>query len=359
MPTLLERYTEACNFPGVLDEARVEACLESYLKALGITRRVVRIRAGWQLSDYPDLERQTSEILDDAVKRSPGLARDALDARDARAARAALDALDARAARDALDARLQPPDAGAVQRFAAWCVWRGGWYWGVSDLSWTATTHVGAVQLGHSNVMTWSEHVFEAFAAGCWILHFTGETLYWVAKPTVHVDRSEGRRRLHNETHAALECDLENVYFVRGVQVPAFVPVRPDWITLQHIDSERDAEVRRIMLEKFGVARYVKESGAKTVDECAADHPIIGLRTAKLYRTDLAGDEPVLMLDMLNSTPEPDGSVKRYMIRVDPKAYGGRAALECHAAMASTYRWPADGSFVFASPEDYRPEAES
>lgn len=64
------------------------------------------------------------------------------------------------------------------------------------------------------------------------------------------------------------------------------------------------------------------------------------------------------MLDMLNSTPEPDGSVKRYMIRVDPRAYGGRAATECHAAMASTYRWP-DGSFVFATPEDYRPSAES
>lgn len=78
----------------------------------------------------------------------------------------------------------------------------------------------------------------------------------------------------------------------------------------------------------------------------------------KIDKIPATAGEPVLMLDMLNSTPEPDGSVKRYMIRVDPKAYGGAAALDCHAAMASTYRWP-DGSFVFATPDQYQPAAES
>ena len=62
------------------------------------------------------------------------------------------------------------------------------------------------------------------------------------------------------------------------------------------------------------------------------------------------------MLDMLNSTPEPDGTTKRYMIRVDPAAYGG--IRDCLSAMASTYRY-ADGALLFAKPSDYMPSVES
>ena len=83
---------------------------------------------------------------------------------------------------------------------------------------------------------------------------------------------------------------------------------------------------------------------------------MVGLRSAKLYRQELDDDEPIVMLDMLNSTPEPDGTTKRYMIRVDPNAYGG--VTTCLAAMASTYRMP-DGSLLFNRPEDYTPQAES
>src|SRR5688572_21775224 len=104
-PTLLERYTEACNFPGVLDESRVEQCLAGYLKALGMERKIVRIRPGWELDDYPDLAKQANEILDDIARRNPAFALAARAARDARDARDALAALDASAALAALDAR--------------------------------------------------------------------------------------------------------------------------------------------------------------------------------------------------------------------------------------------------------------
>ena len=110
------------------------------------------------------------------------------------------------------------------------------------------------------------------------------------------------------------------------------------------------------MLDLFGVERYVRESGAKVIDECSTNHPIFGLRTAKLYRKELNNDEPIVMLDMLNSTPEPDGTTKRYMIRVDPNAYGG--IKTCLAAMASTYRMP-DGSLLFSNPSDYSPSQET
>ena len=63
-------------------------------------------------------------------------------------------------------------------------------------------------------------------------------------------------------------------------------------------------------------------------------------------------------MDLLNSTPEPDGTVKRYLLRVDPNAYGGEASRFIHAAVASTWR-NADGSLTFSDWRDYDPDAES
>src|ERR1700688_576696 len=111
--TDLQRFTEACNYPGRLDEAAVEAHLTNYLRALGIERKIVRLRGGWDLREHPSLDRSINAILDDFVKRSASAhaahaaraAHDARDAHDARAARAAHAARAARAARDAHHAR--------------------------------------------------------------------------------------------------------------------------------------------------------------------------------------------------------------------------------------------------------------
>ena len=108
------------------------------------------------------------------------------------------------------------------------------------------------------------------------------------------------------------------LYCVHGVRVPAWVIESPDLLNVARIDGERNAEVRRVMLDRFGIDRYMRESGAKVLDECPADHPMKGLRTARLLRRDVEGDEAITVVDLLNSTPEPDGTVKRYMIRVPP-----------------------------------------
>lgn len=47
-----DRYVSACDYPGVIDEAKIESSLRTYLSALGIgARQVVRIRAGWALDE--------------------------------------------------------------------------------------------------------------------------------------------------------------------------------------------------------------------------------------------------------------------------------------------------------------------
>lgn len=148
------------------------------------------------------------------------------------------------------------------------------------------------------------------------------------------------------------------LWHVHGVRVTEQIVLHPHTLSVQQIQQEQNAEVRRVMIERFGQERFIRESGASLIDEAPSTHPVVGLRSARLYRKDLSGDEPIVMLDMLNSTPEPDGSTKRYMIRIDPNAYNGKAACFCLAAMASTYRM-SDGSMLFNAPEDYAPEIET
>jgi hypothetical protein len=135
--------------------------------------------------------------------------------------------------------------------------------------------------------------------------------VYWIAKPAVHIEHVNGLRRLHGEDGPALESDAENLYFWHGVLVPAFVVVRPDWITLDHIRREENAEVRRVMLERFGFDRYIAESGAV---------PVHADDVGTLYRIELPGeDEPLVVVSVMNSTAEPDGHFKQYVLRVDPQ----------------------------------------
>lgn len=221
------------------------------------------------------------------------------------------------AAMDATDAMAA---ISSLHRFAQWCLqstgyW--GWYWRF-EMSVMAAFHIGAVQLGREEVKKWALPCYEAFLAGCWFLHWTEDTLYWVAKPTVHVERLENGRRLHNDKGAAVESDVENLYFWHGVLVPAYAVVRPDWITVKEIQAEENVEVRRVLMERYGLGRYLEDSGAKKIH---ADE------LGELYRTDIPGDEPLVMVKVMNSTPEPDGSFKPYFLRVPPAIARARDAV--------------------------------
>lgn len=205
-------------------------------------------------------------------------------------------------ARDALAAR----GRNALRRFAEWCVQRGAWlFWW--DLSWITTTFIGAQQTGTS--IPWARPLFEAYIAGAWFLYWTDDTLYWVAKPTMHMEQTPNGRRLHCETGPALESDAEDLYFWHGVLVPSFAVIRPDLITATHVQQEENAEVRRVLMERMGFDRFVAESGAQ---------PIATDAYGTLYRIELPDDEPLVIVRVQNSTPEPDGSCKDYTLRVPP-----------------------------------------
>jgi hypothetical protein len=164
-----------------------------------------------------------------------------------------------------LDSIPSSRDLTSLQGFAVWCIQARGW-----DLSDKAPALLEARWLRKSFVMAWARPLFEAFAAGCWLIYWMEDTLYWCAKPVVHRDRAGW---FHDDRHAAVESEVEELYFWHGVRVPAFVVLRPDRITVGHIDREANAEVRRVMVERYrhgeevhGAAAFIRDAGAVGLD---------------------------------------------------------------------------------------------
>ena len=64
------------------------------------------------------------------------------------------------------------------------------------------------------------------------------------------------------------------------------------------------------MIERMGQGKYLMQSGAKELHR--DDFGV-------LYLKEIPDDEPLLMVKVVNSTPEPDGSFKDYFLRVHPR----------------------------------------
>lgn len=137
------------------------------------------------------------------------------------------------------------------------------------------------------------------------------------------------------------------MYAVNGVRVPAWIIRRPQDLSVDIIEKETNAEIRRVMVDIYGKDKYIIDSKVEAIhsDDFGT-----------LYVKEQEGDEPLMMVKVINSTQEPDGTFKEYWLRVDEKMYGG--IKTARAAVASTWR-NKDGSLVFKKPEDYDPSIET
>jgi hypothetical protein len=162
------------------------------------------------------------------------------------------------------------------------------------------------------------------------------EKICWVSERPSALQRDD-LGRLHSLTGPAIVYpDGWSIHAVHGVRVPREVVEDANWITVQRIEAEPNSEIRRVMVLKYGAARYLQESGAKLVNES---------KRGKLWRKDRKGDNPLVMVEVQNSTPEPDGSRKTYFQRVPPHIKTAAAAVA----------W----RFGFETVRDYRPAIET
>lgn len=150
-------------------------------------------------------------------------------------------------------------------------------------------------------------------------------------RPTqLHVDDNG---RLHNETGPSLAwSDGSKLYSHHNIDIAPKLIEAPETITLKEIEDERNAEIKRIMMEKYGWGRFIIDSGAKVVDKYndQLGNPVT------LYEKDLGRDftDPLKMVELTNSTPEDNGKgqmvLKKYMFRVPPTIKTAKAAHVWH-----------------------------
>ena len=109
------------------------------------------------------------------------------------------------------------------------------------------------------------------------------------------------------------------IYAVHGVRVPAdVIETAADKFTRERLLEEPNAEIRRVLIERVGHERFLSLTEAK---------PIHDDRCGKLYRINLPNDEPIVLIEVVNSTPEPEGYFKHYFLRVPPQIATAREAV--------------------------------
>ena len=120
-----------------------------------------------------------------------------------------------------------------------------------------------------------------------------------------------------------------------GAPIDVRIAFEPDSITAKEVLSQTNSEVRRAMLDRIGVTRFLQEANARRLD---ADRDPGGPR--ELLQVKLVGDEDLVALSCRCPS-----TGRHYKIRVPP------ATKTCHQAAA----WIAG----FDDPNDYKPQFET
>ena len=187
--------------------------------------------------------------------------------------------------------------------------------------------------------------------AGAWFFPFDGFCV--LMRNPVRCETDE-----RGMIHGAVEyADGWGIYAFHGTTVPKHVMDAPATITVKEVDDEKNAEVRRAMVAQMGAGKYLLAGGAKELhrDEFGV-----------LYRKEVPGDEPIVMIRVLNSTSTHDGTLdadearklfgpaaryvtadgryKEFFLRVPPEtttaregaAWGAQLAAEAYAPMVET-----------------------
>jgi hypothetical protein len=121
----------------------------------------------------------------------------------------------------------------------------------------------------------------------------------------------------------------------RGVPINERIAFRPETLDVHEILLETNAERRRVMMERFGLDRFMRLAEAQVLDE---DNDAGGQR--RLLRIELAGDEALVCVSVICPSTH-----RQFMLRVPP------SMTTCRQAVA----WTAG----FDDPDDYQPIRET
>jgi hypothetical protein len=125
-----------------------------------------------------------------------------------------------------------------------------------------------------------------------------------------------------------------------GVPVSDAIAFAPETITVDEILTEKNQELRRVLLERVGLEWFFEHAKPTVIDE---DRDAGGVR--RLLRIEMGDNEWGRSEPMVCVQVQCPSTGGRYLLRVPPEM------LTCHDAIA----WTAG----FANPKDYRPVVET
>ena len=141
-----------------------------------------------------------------------------------------------------------------------------------------------------------------ASSAGWWLPH---AGTCWISERHCAVKRDPAGR-LHCETGPALAYpDGFALWAWHGVSVPQRVVEQPGSISCQEIEAAGNAELRRVLIALYGFDRYLRDAKLQV-----AQRDDFGT----LYRREIAGEPPLVFVEVVDATAEPDGTFKRYVL---------------------------------------------
>jgi hypothetical protein len=151
----------------------------------------------------------------------------------------------------------------------------------------------------------------------------------------LHFDEDDRLHRDPREGPAAAWADGAGIYALHGVVVPKI----KGSVTAAKVNGYQNQEVRRVLIDLMGgPGEYLKQGQGECVQ-------VDGYGELwKMPKAFDAPNEPLTMVKVVNSTPEPDGTYKDYFLRVPPTT---KTAQE---AVAWTFR---------INVKDYAPVAQS
>ena len=139
----------------------------------------------------------------------------------------------------------------------------------------------------------------------------------WLAERP-HIVRHDARGRLHcHDGPAVAYRDGWSAFAWKGVLVPRWIIERPDLVTVRTIAAAQDPQVRRCMIDVLTPERFIAGGGAYRV---AADE--IGVLWRQRWRW-----EAWAAVEVMNGTPEQDGTLKRYFLQVPANMRTAREAV--------------------------------
>jgi len=140
----------------------------------------------------------------------------------------------------------------------------------------------------------------------------------WLAeRPTLMC--GDARDRLHHSSGPALRYpDGWSIWAWRGVEVPRWIIEHKDRITLAGIDDQMDVQVRRCMIEIMTPERFVALGGAIRVAEDD---------TGILWRRNWLAADAWAAVEVVNATPESDGTYRHFFLQVPANLRTAREAV--------------------------------